>query len=141
MLSSTAASSSSCPSSDNAVDLDAMSRDELLNANRRLQAEVGWIKSKLVALEVQQKMSRTNDAQRLEDDEGAQRAAEVQNYANQLRIEGATIIRQNEELLGLRQRCALYAATIEETTSNFEQLKQLFAQLAPLVSGEHTAGA
>lgn len=107
------------------ADLGELSKDELLLLSRRLQQENEVLRSML--------MEQKKNAVEQNDDTArattAQREAEIAGYTSQIRIHNATIIRQHEELLELRKRCAAYSTAVEETTRNFEELKVLYAEL------------
>lgn len=117
-----------------------MTRDELLLANRRLQQDNEWIKGELYKLRLEQRMSTSkqqaaakggegNSTTSLQNDAAEEVGLEVLSYVNQLRVDGATIIRQHEELLDLRQRCTFYANALEETSAHVDTLKQLLVAL------------
>jgi hypothetical protein len=122
---------------------ESMSRDELLLANRRLQQDNEWVKGELYKLRLEQRMGNTtktretlgansdgtSSSKAAEEEASDERAMEVLTYVNQLRVDGATIIRQHEELLDLRQRCTFYATALEETTAHVDTLKRLLAAL------------
>jgi hypothetical protein len=114
---------------------ESMSRDELILANRRMQQENEWIKGELFKLRLEQLRlgasppPSSSGAPLFDPAAADERAMEVLTYVNQLRVEGATIIRQHEELLDLRQRCTFYATALDETTVHFDALKTLFAAL------------
>lgn len=127
-MSATAPPSSISTSSEN------MSRDELILANRRLQQDNEWIKGELYKLRLEQRMGSSGGGKKSKphgtsDDAADERAVEVLTYVNQLRVDGATIIRQHEELLDLRQRCTFYATALEETTAHLDSMKQLYREL------------
>lgn len=108
----------SVPAATSQEDGNTMTREELLIAYCQMQRENEWLRSKLA----QTSLTATDPSTTTSSSTEA-------HYRHMLEVKQATEMRQHEELLELRQRCAFYAAAIEETAANHADMLQLFEQL------------
>jgi predicted nuclease with TOPRIM domain len=79
-------------------------------------------------------LRKENEALRMEISTFKVQLQELSAVKGQLRAGNATIVRQHDELLQLRKRCAAYRAAIEQTKANYAEMKELFAALSPALT-------